>query len=81
MLLVFVILLFMEDMPGITSGSRSKFTGFFWGMVTMIVSLIILSDQSETWPVLIFTVIVTLLAIVGLIIRLKHTQTSSQPLS
>ena len=79
MLLVFVILLFMEDMPGITSGSRAKFTGFFWGMVTMIVSLIILSDQSETWPALIFTVIVTLLAIVGLIIRLKHTQTSSHP--
>ncbi len=40
--------------------------GFFWGMITMVISLILLAAQPETWPVAGFTLGVTALAIVAL---------------
>ncbi len=40
--------------------------GFFWGMLTMIVSLILLIDQPETWVCLGIAVAVSALAIVAL---------------
>jgi hypothetical protein len=41
---------------------------FFSGMGVMIVLLIILSDQPETMPVLIFMLLVTCLALIALLI-------------
>lgn len=79
MLLVFVVLLLVEDMPGITDGRRDKLIGFFWGMVTMIVSLAILSNQPETWPTFVFTLVVTVLAIAFLFLRQKTAVTSENP--
>jgi hypothetical protein len=39
---------------------------FFWGMGTIIVSLILLIDQPETWVCMAIAVMVTLLGIVAL---------------
>lgn len=49
--------------------------GFFWGMGTMIVSLIILSHQPETWVCLGIVVAVTALGVAALI-RTHRTDTT-----
>jgi uncharacterized membrane protein len=41
---------------------------FFSGMGVMIVLLIMLSDQPETWPVLVFMLLVTCIALIALLI-------------
>jgi hypothetical protein len=41
--------------------------GFFWGMVTMIISLILLIAQPETWPVMGVVLVVTVVAVVALV--------------
>ena len=71
MLILFVVLLLLEDMAGITNGNRAKYLGFFWGMATILISLIILSNQPETWPTMIFTLIVTVFGVMALIVKLK----------
>ena len=71
MLFPFVILLLLEDMTGIANGVRAKHLGFFWGMATMLISLIILSSQPETWPTLALTLIVTVFGIMALLLKRK----------
>ena len=71
MLFPFVGLLLLEDMAGIANGTRARYLSFFWGMATMIISLIILSNQPETWPTMALTLIVTLFGIISLLVRPK----------
>jgi hypothetical protein len=65
MLLPFIVLLLLEDMPGIVDGVRMKRLGFFWGMITMIAVLVLMFDEPETWPIMAFTIIVTAIGIVA----------------
>ena len=67
MLLVFIVLAMMEGAVKKLWGVATPLLGFFWGMAMMLVALILLVDQSVTWPVLGLTVAVTVIAIVALI--------------
>ncbi len=58
MLFPMMLFLILEDMPAMFSSLRAKYLGFFWGMLTTIVSLIILVVQPETIPLLVLSVIV-----------------------
>jgi hypothetical protein len=78
MLVPFVLLALLEGSVQALGGIPTARLGFFWGMLTMIVSLILLANQPETWVVLAITVIVTVLAIVALFItRRSATSTPS----
>ena len=59
LLFPFVFLVLLEEMPGIAPGEAIKKAGFFWGMGMMVVSLLLLSRQPETWPHLVLAVAVT----------------------
>jgi hypothetical protein len=48
--------------------TRIKRVGFFWGMLAMIVALIILSHQPESWVCLGITLVATVLAIAAIIV-------------
>lgn len=69
MLFPFVILLLLEDMTGIADGARAKYLGFFWGMATMLISLVILSNQPETWPTMALTLTVTVFGAMALLLK------------
>ena len=71
MLILFVLIALLEGPVKALGGIPVARLGFFWGMLMMIVSLIILSNQPETWVVLGITVVVTVLAIVALVITRK----------
>jgi hypothetical protein len=66
LLVPFVVLLLLEDMAGITDGARVKRVSFFWGMGAMLVALIMLYAQPETWPMLLVTLTVTIFSIISL---------------
>lgn len=66
LLIPFIVLLLLEDMAGITDGARVKRISFFWGMAAMLVALIMLYKQPETWTTLAITLIITILGIVAL---------------
>ncbi len=70
MLIPLAILLLAEDMTGIVNSILAKRTAFFWGMLTTIVSLVILSNQPETYPILVITLIITAMGIVA--VRTKY---------
>lgn len=70
MLIPLAILLLTEDMTGIVDSILAKRTAFFWGMLTTIVSLVILSNQPETYPILVITLIITAMGIVA--VRAKY---------
>lgn len=71
MLIPFVVLILLEDMPGIFKSVIAKRVGFFWGMAAMIVSLVLLSGQPETWPTMVITCLVTVIGIVAFIVSLR----------
>ena len=71
MLFPFIILLLLEDMPGIFNGTFAKYSSYFWGLAAMIVSLVLLSNQSETWPIMAITLIFTLLGIIALVSKTR----------
>ena len=71
MLFPFIILLLLEDMPGIFNGTLARYLSYFWGMSAMIVSLALLSHQPETWPVMAITLIFTLLGIIALVFKTR----------
>jgi hypothetical protein len=77
MVIPFVFMLLFEDMAGIARGPVAKRLGFFRGMAAMIVSLIMLSDQPETWPHLVFTSLVTAFGIASLIAKQKPATPAS----
>lgn len=68
MLVPFILLALLEGSVRALGGIPIARLGFFWGMLTMLVSLILLSNQPETWVVLGITVVVSTLAIFALII-------------
>jgi len=74
MLFPFVILLLLESMPSIFNVALARLLSYFWGMASMIVSLILLSGQPETWPTLAVTLVFTLLGIISLIWRTKSAE-------
>ena len=67
MLVPFILLALLEGSVRALGGIPTAQLGFFWGMLTMLVSLILLINQPETWVCLAITVVVSALAIVALI--------------
>ena len=63
----FLVVALLEGAVRGEGGTRISLIGFFWGMVTMIVSLILLISQPETWVCMVITVLVTLAGIVALV--------------
>jgi hypothetical protein len=43
--------------------------GFFWGMLTIIISLILLINQPETWICLVITLVATALGVAALVVN------------
>jgi hypothetical protein len=72
MLFPFVILLLLEEMPGIFNGARARLLSYFWGMAAMIVALILLFNQPETWPTMAVTIIFTALGIMSLVYKTRE---------
>jgi hypothetical protein len=68
MLIPFVLVALLEGSVRALGGIPMARLGFFWGMLTTLVSLILLSNQSETWVVLGITIVVTVLAIIALVV-------------
>jgi hypothetical protein len=66
MLLVYIILALLEGAVSMLWGVAVSLLSFFWGMLTIIVALLILSNQPETWPCLGLSLLVTALAIASL---------------
>ncbi|MFC1964709.1 hypothetical protein ACFLWG_01720 [Chloroflexota bacterium] len=79
MMIPFVLMLLMEDMAGIVNGELAKRAAFFWGTLTTIVSLVILADQLETYPVLAITIVITVVGIVAL--RTKQVEDGEAPIT
>ena len=71
MLFPFVILLLLEDMTGIADGARARYLGFFWGMATMLVSLVLLLSQPATWPTMALTLIITVFGVMAILLKHK----------
>lgn len=74
MLFAFLLLLILEDTPVLFNSQRAKISGFFWGMLTVIISLIILANQPETIPLLVLSLILTAVAVITLVLRRKTVQ-------
>lgn len=74
-LFVYVILALMKGAVQTLHGVEVSLLNFFWGMLIIIVSLVILIGQPETWPCLAITLIVTALAIVSLV-NVRRTNTN-----
>jgi hypothetical protein len=68
MLIPFVLLALLEGSIRALGGIPMARLGFFWGMLTTLVSLILLSNQPETWVVLGITIVVSVLAIIALVV-------------
>jgi hypothetical protein len=68
LLLPLVAVLLLEKLTESPGRTWPAIMAFFSGMGVMIVLLIMLSDQPETWPVLIFMLLVTCLALIALLI-------------
>jgi hypothetical protein len=64
----FILLALLEGSVGALGGIGVARLGFFWGMLTTLVSLVLLINQPETWVCLGITVVVSVLAIVALAI-------------
>jgi hypothetical protein len=67
LLIPFVLIVLLEDMPGMANETLAKTVGFFWGMGMMIISLVLLAEDPATWPSLVLTVTFTLLGVVSLV--------------
>jgi len=75
----FVLLALLEGSVQAMGGIPVARLGFFWGMLTMLISLILLINVPETWVCLGITVVVSVLAIVALVIaRRSATDTPSE---
>ena len=74
----FLILALAEGAVKGEGGVRVSQVGFFWGMLTMIVSLILLSNQPETWVCMAITVVVTALGIAALVLARRAETPSAQ---
>ncbi|MHB8085365.1 MAG: hypothetical protein ACYDHZ_06040 [Dehalococcoidia bacterium] len=68
LLVPFVVILLVEAMAGKEGRVWPRYLAFFFGMGIMDVLLIMQFDQPETWPVLAFTLVVTILGIMAVIL-------------
>jgi hypothetical protein len=69
-MLIPLVLLAMLESPVRAFGKiPTAWLGFFWGMLTIIVSLILLISQPETWVCMAIALIATGLAIVALVLN------------
>ncbi|MEE8370244.1 MAG: hypothetical protein V3S00_05695 [Dehalococcoidia bacterium] len=73
MLIPFVLLALLEGPVQALWGIPTARLGFFWGMLTMLVPLILPSNQPETWVCIGITVVVSTSAIVALVIARRST--------
>jgi hypothetical protein len=67
LLVPFIVLLLLEDMPGITNGTWMKRISFFWGMAVMLVAFIILYSHPEILPTAAITLVITIFGIFALV--------------
>jgi hypothetical protein len=75
----FLILLLLEGSVRTLWGVPVERGSFFWGMVTMIVSLVLLSNQPETWVCMGLTLAATALAIAALTAHRRSATADSSP--
>jgi hypothetical protein len=68
LLLPLVAILLIEKLTEKPKRTWPAIAAFFSGMGVMIILLIMLSDQPETWPVLAFMLLVTCLALIALLV-------------
>ncbi len=73
LLIPFVLVAMFEDSIKAVGRVPTALLGYFWGMLTMIVSLVLLIDQPETWVVLGIVVLATVLAIAALVVHRRAT--------
>ena len=76
MSIVFVVFALLEEPVPNLWGMPTAWIGFFWGMLTMIVSLILLINQPETWVCMGIVLVVTVLAVVAV---LRDRRAPAQP--
>ncbi len=67
LLVPFIVLLLLEDMPGITNATWMKRISFFWGMAVMLVAFIILYSHPEILPTAAITLVITVFGIFALV--------------
>ncbi len=77
MLIVFALLAMLEGAVKQLGDIPTPLLSFFWGMLMMVVALILLIDQPETWLLLGITLLVTALAIVALVRDRKSAASSA----
>ncbi len=69
MLVPFLLIALLEGSVRSLGGIPTARLGFFWGMLTILVSLILLISDPATWICLGITVVVILLGIVALVVN------------
>jgi hypothetical protein len=79
MVIPLVVLLIIEDMPGIVSSRFAKRAAFFWGMLATLVPMVILVNQPETLPVLAIMIVITVIGII--VILAKQPEDGKAPSS
>ncbi|MFC1892749.1 hypothetical protein ACFLYR_01755 [Chloroflexota bacterium] len=67
LLVPFIVLLLLEDMPGITNATWMKRISFFWGMAVMLVAFIILYSHPEILPTVAITLVITVFGIFAMV--------------
>jgi hypothetical protein len=73
----FILLALLEGSVRALGGIGVARLGFFWGMLTTLISLVLLINVPETWACLGITVVVSVLAIVALAIT--HRSATDAP--
>jgi hypothetical protein len=69
MLIPFVLLAMLESPVRALAKIPTAWLAFFWGMLTMIVSLILLISQPETWVCMAIVLVATVLGIIALLLN------------
>jgi hypothetical protein len=74
MLFPMMLFLILEDMPAMFNSVHAKYLGFFWGMLTTIVSLLMLINQPETILLLVLSIVLTIAGTTVLFINRKSLE-------
>ena len=77
MLIPFILLALLEGAVKRLWNVSVAQLSFFWGMLTILVALIILRDQPDTWVCLGITVVVVVLSIVALVVNRRSAAGAS----
>jgi hypothetical protein len=77
LLIPFVVILLIEALAGREGRIWPRYLAFFWGMMIMDVLLIMQLDQPETWPVLAFTLVITILGIIGAVLARRPASSTA----